>query len=242
MYRLDRRPAACQLGPDLRNSALNCCRLRLISPKTTGTTATGAGVSRSKYARPFPCCDRLGPAIALEPASELEIERIARPRRGPCVGRRTEPRLPSRTPTTSGRVVRASGKQPATRRLVAGAPTPPLDSCGSIAGHVDGSASRGMWYATTNTGYVVFCLREYHSMRLPWAKRRVEARFTGYYTDSGGYIRGPDPRYSGRFYISHNYIVGDQNCGRFFLSEPPVAGLRYVYDTHKPGGPFWDTT
>ncbi len=66
----------------------------------------------------------------------------------------------------------------------------------------------------------------------------VEARFTGYYTDSGGYIRGPDPRYSGRFYISHNYIVGDQNCGRFFLSEPPVAGLRYVYDTHKPGGPL----
>ncbi len=93
-------------------------------------------------------------------AAEVEIERIAILVADRALADAHEPRLPSRTPTTSGRVARASGKQPATRRFVAGAPTPPLDSCGSIAGHVDGSASRGMWYATTNTGYVVLCSRE----------------------------------------------------------------------------------
>jgi hypothetical protein len=75
-------------------------------------------------------------------------------------------------------------------------------------------------------------------MRLPWARRRVETSYTGYHTDSGGYIVGPDTKYSGRFYISHHYIVGPQNSGRFFLSDPPVGGLRYVYDTHQPGGPL----
>ena len=75
-------------------------------------------------------------------------------------------------------------------------------------------------------------------MRLPWTRRHVEASYTGYFTDPRGYIIGPDPKYSGRFYISHNHIQGHRNPSRFYLSEPPVGGLRYVYDTHKPGGPL----
>jgi hypothetical protein len=65
--------------------------------------------------------------------------------------------------------------------------------------------------------------------------RRVESSYTGYYAADNGYIMGPDPNYSGKFYISNNHIVGPRNSGRFFLSDPPVAGVRFVYDTHKPG-------
>jgi hypothetical protein len=72
-------------------------------------------------------------------------------------------------------------------------------------------------------------------MRLPWARRRVESSYTGYYAADNGYIMGPDPNYSAKFYISNNHIVGPRNSGRFFLSDPPVAGVRFVYDTHKPG-------
>jgi hypothetical protein len=71
-------------------------------------------------------------------------------------------------------------------------------------------------------------------MRMPWTRRRVEASFTGYYVAPNGYILGPDPKYSGRFYISNNHVVGPEHSGRFFLSDPPVAGVRYVYDTHIP--------
>ena len=75
-------------------------------------------------------------------------------------------------------------------------------------------------------------------MGLLWTWRRVEASYTGYFTDPRGYIIGPDPKYSGKFYISHNHILGHQNVNRFYLSETAAAGVRYVYDTHKPGGPL----
>ena len=51
-------------------------------------------------------------------------------------------------------------------------------------------------------------------MRLPFARRRVEASYTGYYVAPDGYILGPDPKYSGRDHISHNHIVGPEQSGR----------------------------
>jgi hypothetical protein len=74
-------------------------------------------------------------------------------------------------------------------------------------------------------------------MHLPWTRRRVEASYTGYVIDSRGFIIGPDPTYSGKFYVKLNHILGCRNPSRFYLGEPPVGGVRYVYDTHKSGSP-----
>ena len=74
-------------------------------------------------------------------------------------------------------------------------------------------------------------------MHLPWTRRRVEAIDTGYVINSQGYIIGPDPKYSGKFYVRLNHIQGHLNLSRFYLSDSPVGGVRYVYDTHKSGGP-----
>jgi hypothetical protein len=71
-------------------------------------------------------------------------------------------------------------------------------------------------------------------MRMPWTRRPVEASYTGYYVAPNGHILGPDPKYSGRFYVSNNHVVGPKDSGRFFLSDSPVGGVRYVYDTHIP--------